>query len=74
MQDSTAGKYEIDVFWSETDGCYLAEVLDLPGCLADGMTRVEAMQNAEIVAREWIETALALGRDVPAPRSRLMPA
>jgi hypothetical protein len=41
------GKYEIDACWSEENSLYLAEVPDLPGCLADGKTRAEAIQNAE---------------------------
>lgn len=64
-------KYEIDVYWSEQDGLYLAEVPDLPGCIADGKTRLEAMANAEVIAGEWIDTARQQGRDIPAPRPRL---
>jgi len=64
-------KYEIDVYWSEEDGLYLAEVPDLPGCIADGATRSEALQNAEIIAAEWVATAQMFGREVPAPSRRL---
>ena len=67
-------KYEIILYWSETDGAFIAEVPDLPGCAADGPTRQAAIVNAEIVIREWIETAQALGRPVPVPRRRLLSA
>lgn len=63
-------KYEIDVYWSEEDGFYLAEVPDLPGCIADGKTRSEALQNAEVIAAEWVATAQAFGRPIPEPSRR----
>lgn len=64
-------RYEIILFWSEDDEAFIAEVPELPGCAADGATYKEALENAEIVIREWIETALELGRSVPEPRGRL---
>ena len=65
-------KYEIIIFWSKEDNCYIAEVPELPGCMADGETPVEAAQNAQTVISEWIETAKEEGRDIPEPRGRLM--
>jgi predicted RNase H-like HicB family nuclease len=38
-------KYEIIVYWSETDNVYIAEVPELAGCMADGKTYTEAVQN-----------------------------
>ena len=64
-------KYEIIIFWSEDDNAYIAEVPELPGCMADGSTYHEALQNAERVIDEWIETAKSIGRSIPAPRGRL---
>jgi predicted RNase H-like HicB family nuclease len=64
-------KYEIIIFWSEEDGAYLAEIPELPGCMADGQTYREALEKAEIIIREWIETAKELGRPIPSPRGRL---
>jgi predicted RNase H-like HicB family nuclease len=64
-------KYEIIIFWSEEDGSYVAEVPELPGCMADGSTYQDALSNAEQVIREWIETASDLGRVIPTPRGRL---
>jgi predicted RNase H-like HicB family nuclease len=60
------------LFWSEEDRAYIAEVPEQPGCAADGATYQEAVANAEVVIREWIETARELGRSVPEPRGRLM--
>ena len=64
-------KYEIIIFWSDEDNAYVAEVPELPGCMADGNTYQEALSNAERVIEEWIETALELGRPIPRPRGRL---
>ena len=54
-------KYEIIIFWSEEDHAYVAEVPELPGCMADGATYQEALANVEVVIQEWIETAIELG-------------
>ena len=65
-------QYEIILYWSQEDQAFIAEVPELPGCAADGATYQEALANAEVVIREWIETAHELGRPVPEPRGRLM--
>jgi len=64
--------YEIVLYWSKEDQAFIAEVPELPGCAADGATYQEALANAEVVIREWIETARELGRSIPEPRGRLM--
>ena len=64
-------KYEIILYWSEDDNAYIAEVPELPGCMADGPTAGEALQNVERIAQEWIETAREMGRPVPVPKGRL---
>ena len=61
-------RYDIVISWSEGDDCFVAEVPDLPGCMADGANYQEAAANAEVAIREWIDTALELGRNVPKPR------
>ncbi|GFP28012.1 hypothetical protein HKBW3S43_00861 [Candidatus Hakubella thermalkaliphila] len=61
-------KYEVIIYWSEEDGLFIAEVPELPGCMADGTTYEEAIRNAEIVISEWIETAKSLGREIPIPK------
>ena len=65
-------KYEIIIYWSDEDKAYIAEVPELPGCAADGATYKQALSNAEVVIREWIETARELGRSIPEPRGRLL--
>ena len=65
-------KYEIIIYWSEEDGFYVAEVPELPGCLADGPTYQEALANAEQIICEWIDTASEMGRTIPKPRGRLV--
>lgn len=65
-------KYEIIIYWSEEDEAFIAEVPELPGCMADGETYQEALSNAEIIIKEWIETAKELGRPIPQPKGRLM--
>jgi predicted RNase H-like HicB family nuclease len=64
-------KYEMIVYWSEADGAFIAEVPELAGCMADGKTYVEAVQNADAIISEWIETARQLGRPIPQPRGKL---
>jgi predicted RNase H-like HicB family nuclease len=65
-------KYEIIIFWSEEDEAFVAEVPELPGCMADGKTYQEALENAEQIIGEWIETAQEEGRPIPQPKGRLM--
>ena len=65
-------KYEIIIYWSDDDQAFIAEVPELPGCMADGATYHQAPSNAEVIIREWIETAKELGRQIPDPRGRLM--
>jgi predicted RNase H-like HicB family nuclease len=64
--------YEIIIYWSDEDQAFIAEVPELPGCVADGASYKEALANAELVIQEWIETAAELGRPVPEPKGRLM--
>ena len=65
-------KYERIIFWSEDDQKWLVDVPELPGCMADGVTAVEALENVEIVINEWLEQAQELGREIPQPKGRLM--
>jgi len=65
-------RYEIIIYWSQADQAFIAEAPELPGCAADGATYQEAVASIEVVIREWIETAQALGRPVPEPRGRLI--
>ncbi len=64
-------KFEIILYWSDDDNAYIAEVPELPGCMADGPTARDALHNAEEIIREWIETAREMGREIPEPKGRL---
>ena len=65
-------RYEIIIYWSDRDEAFIAEVPELAGCMADGQTYREALENAEVVIGEWIETAQELGRAIPVPKGRLV--
>ena len=64
-------RYELIIYGRESDSAFIVEVLELPGCMADGKTYVEAVTNAEIVIQEWLETAQELGHDIPLPKGKL---
>lgn len=57
--------YKINYFYSEEDGRYITSVPKLPGCMSDGKTIEEALKNTEEIIREWLETALEVGRELP---------
>lgn len=65
-------KYEIIIYWSNEDNAYIVEVPELAGCMADGKTAIEALQNAEVIISEWIETAREENRSIPQPKGKLM--
>ena len=57
------------MIWSGVDGVYISQVRELPGCIADGATPEEALQNIRIVMQEWVDTAKEEGREIPPPVS-----
>lgn len=65
-------KYERIIYWSEADRKFIVEVPELAGCMADGATAAEALENAEVIITEWLETAEELGREIPQPKGKLM--
>lgn len=65
-------KYDIILYFSKEDKSFIAEVPELPGCMADGTSYQDALANAELVIQEWIYTVKELGREIPQPRGRLM--
>jgi predicted RNase H-like HicB family nuclease len=62
-------EYENVVYWSKDDNAYIIEIPELPGCMTDGRTYKEAINNTTIIIKEWIETARELGRNIPKPRN-----
>jgi predicted RNase H-like HicB family nuclease len=71
MNNTTTYKYEIIIYWSEIDGAFIAEIPELTGCMADGKTYFEALENAQIIIEEWIEIAKQLGKNIPTPKGKL---
>jgi predicted RNase H-like HicB family nuclease len=63
-------RYHINTFWSEGDGCWIADVPDLRYCSAHGDTPVEAMREAQEAIALWLETAAETGLPIPEPRYR----
>jgi predicted RNase H-like HicB family nuclease len=64
-------RYEIILFWSKEDNAFVADVPELPGCMAHGDTYEAALANAKVAMALWIETAREIGGTVPEPRGRL---
>ena len=58
-------EWEIQIYWSEEDKLYIAEIPELKGFFADEKTRSEAIHNAEIVLAEWLEVAREEGIPIP---------
>jgi predicted RNase H-like HicB family nuclease len=71
-RENSMPKYEVILYWSVEDKAFVAEVPELAGCAADGQTYQAALANAEVVIREWIDTAKSLGRSIPEPKGRLV--
>ncbi len=67
-----SNKYEMIIYWSKEDDCFVVEIPELPGCMADGRSYQEAASNAELIIQEWIDTARDAGRPIPEPKGKLM--
>lgn len=66
-------RYEIILYWSTADGFFVAEVPELPGCMAHGDTQESALANVKEAMRLWLETAREFGDPIPEPKGeRLM--
>jgi len=66
-------KYEVIIFWSNEDEVFIAEVPELPGCMAHGNTPEYALKNAQEAIHLWIDTAKEFGDPIPEPKgSRLV--
>ena len=66
-------KYEIILYWSNADGAFVAEVPELPGCMAHGDTQETALMNVKQAMKLWIDTAREFGDPIPEPKGeRLM--
>ncbi len=61
-------RYEIIIFWSDEDHAFVAEVPELPGCMAHGKTHEDALASVKGAMQLWIDTAKEFGDPVPEPR------
>ena len=62
--------YHINIFYSEEDGGYIADLPDLEACSAFGSSPQEALAQVELAKQAWLETAQELGKPIPDPRYR----
>ena len=62
--------YHINIFYSDEDGGYIADIPDLDSCSAFGETPEQALAEVERAKRAWLRTARKAGRSVPRPRYR----
>jgi len=65
-------KYEVTIYWSNEDECFIAEVPELKTIMTHGDTQTEALQNAQEVIELWLEVAKEEGREIPEPKGKLM--
>ena len=70
MSRLTMADYHINIFYSEEDGGYIADIPDLEYCSAFGATPEEALAEVEKAKQLWLEAARAAGKPIPPPRYR----
>ncbi|WP_333878847.1 type II toxin-antitoxin system HicB family antitoxin [Methylobacter sp.] len=63
-------KYETILYWSKEDNAFIAEVPELPGCMAHGNSQEEALANAHEAIGLWLDTAKEFGDPIPEPKGR----
>jgi len=62
--------YHINIFFSEEDGGYIADIPDLESCSAFGETPEQALAEVERAKQAWLEAARQIGKPIPEPRYR----
>ena len=63
-------RYEIIIYWSNEDQAFIAEVPELPGCMAHGTTQEDALASIKSAMELWINTAKEFNDPIPAPKGR----
>ncbi|GAB6274420.1 MAG: type II toxin-antitoxin system HicB family antitoxin [Peptococcaceae bacterium] len=63
-------RYEIIIYWSDEDNIFVADVPELPGCMAHGHTEELALSNVKDAKQLWIDTAKEFGDPIPEPKGR----
>ncbi len=61
-------KYEIIIYWSKEDSAFIAEVPELPGCMAHGNSYEKALTNIKEAIDLWLDTAREFGDPIPEPK------
>lgn len=69
MNDS---RYEVIIFWDKQDEIFVAEIPELPGCMAHGSTKAEAIQNSEAAISLWLKAAKEDSLPIPEPKGKLI--
>ena len=67
---NTMKDYHINIFFSEEDGGYVADIPDLEHCSAFGKTPEEVLSQVEVTKKTWLEAARQTGKPIPEPRYR----
>jgi len=62
--------YHINIFYSEEDGGYIADIPDLEACSAFGKTPQEALAEVQTAKEAWLEAAETEGKQIPEPTYR----
>ena len=65
-------KYEIIIYWSDEDGVFVADIPELPGCMAHGDSHEGALAEAQNAISYWLEAAARIGRPIPQPAGELV--
>ena len=63
-------KYEVIIYWSQEDAAFIAEVPELPGCMAHGSRQLEALENIGQAIELWLDTAREFNDPIPEPKGR----
>jgi len=61
-------KYETIIYWSDEDQSFVADIPELPGCMAHGASPDEALANAQEAMQLWLDTAREFGDPIPEPK------
>jgi len=64
-------RHEIIIYWNNKSQSFIAEVPELTGCIAHGVSYKEALEGIEIVVEKWIQRAKLINRPIPKPKGKL---
>lgn len=70
MRSGSHPRYHINIFFSDEDGCLVADIPDLPNCSAFGSTPEEALAEVQVAMKGWLAQARKMRRPIPRPTYR----